>query len=59
MKEKREIHREGYGERVREKGRENEMKGERERITQFGGGSIKGQSNRGRVGLTLRLDRLL
>ena len=54
--------REGYRERVRE--RENEMvseierKIERERYTQFGGG-INGTSNRGRVGVMLKLDELL
>ena len=45
----------GYRERVRE--RENEM--ESENSLQFGGGSINGPSNRGRVGLTLKLDELL
>ena len=35
------------------------MESERERYTQFGGGSINGPFIRGRVGLTLKLDELL
>ena len=45
----------GYRDKVRE--RENEM--ESENSSQFVGGSINGPSNRGRVGLTLKLDELL
>ena len=36
-----------------------ERKIERERSTQIGGGRINGPSNRGGVGLTLKLDELL
>ena len=43
----------------RKRGEVNEMESERERSTQFGEGSINGLSNRGRVGLTLKLDELL
>ena len=35
------------------------MEIEREISTQFGEGSINGPSNRGRVGLTLKLDEFL
>ena len=48
--------RDGYWERVRER---EERNGEWEKSTQFGEGSIDGPSNRGRVGLTLKLDELL
>ena len=50
MEKKREIERDIY----RERGRENER--EREKYTLFGGGSINGPSNRGRLVLTLKLD---
>ena len=39
--------------------RKRERVRERERSTQFGEGSINGPTNRGRVGLTLKLDELL
>ena len=44
-------------EKERERGREKER--DREISTQFVGRSINGPSNRGRVGLTLKLDELL
>ena len=58
------MHRAKEGDRERVRERENEMESderkiERGRSTQFGGGSINGPSNRGRVGLTLKLDELL
>ena len=51
--------REGYSERVREREGKRERDGEWDKSTQFGEGSIIGPSNRGRVGLTLKLDKLL
>ena len=51
--------REGYRERVREiEGNRDEMESERKRNTHTWG-SINGQSIRGMVGLTLKLDELL
>ena len=35
------------------------MESEREKYTQFGEGRINGPFNRGRVGLTVKLDELL
>ena len=43
----------------RDRKRERDGKWERERYTQFWGGSIKGPFNRGRVGLTLKLNEHL
>ena len=45
MEQKREVERESK----KREGKENEMKSERERSTQFGDGRINGPSNRGRV----------
>ena len=61
MEQKREIERDIYRERVweREGKREQDEEWERESFTQFEGGSINGPSNRGRVGLTVKLDGLL
>ena len=39
--------------------REREREKEREIFTQFGEGGINGTSNRGKVGLTLKLDEIL
>ena len=50
---------EGYRERVREREGKRERYGEWERSLQFGGGHINEPSNRGRVGLLLKLDELL
>ena len=47
--------REKEGERKRKREREKE----RERSTKFGKGIINGSSNRGRAGLTLKLDEIL
>ena len=47
------------GESKRKRTRERVRERERERSTQFGEGSINGPTNRGRVGLTLKLDELL
>ena len=49
----------GAKEGVREGYREGKMGIEREKPTQFGKGSINEQSNRGRLGLTPKLDELL
>ena len=49
LEQKREIEREGKRERY----------GEFERSSKFGEGRINGPSNRGRVGLLLKLDELL
>ena len=51
--------REGYRERVREREGKRERDGEWERYTQFGEERIDRPSNRGRVGLTVKLDELL
>ena len=47
--------RQGYRERVREREGKREQDGEWEKSSQFGEGSSNGPSNRGRVGLTLKL----
>ena len=57
MEHKRDIEREREGKSERDGECERERK--REGSTQFGAGSINGPSNRGSVGLTLKLDRLL
>ena len=51
--------REGYRETVREREGKRERDGEWEKSTQFVEVSINGPSNKGRVGLTLKLYELL